>query len=371
MADTVTLEAQDQDTDGAFDFLEQQLTGDAAPAPVPAAPAPAPQVAQPVQSTPAQAVQTPDPTSQEPAPQPAPDKKPDLPARFYTKNLPDQTKALLAVVMANPDLPPAEQLKLAQQQLGLVDDAGQPTPAAQELPPTLSAIDAELADVRSRLEAAANDEGIGTVYNTEVHQLTVRQAELVAEKKLLEREARLSQQVEAEQLDAQLDAATQKAMELYPVLADDSHPFTQAAVARIEEINALEAAALADPSIRNNPDVALALSMRDHPNFSILVARQVAAEMGILPGQAQPTGNPDPQQGRPNPAELHPQAQPGPVVFGGVQPAHRVEIREVSPEQNLAAKFERAAQADGLDEIGNVLDEMLTGGAVAQGVSFL
>lgn len=377
------LEAEDQDTDAAMDFLDQALTGDAPASEIIEQHQPAQQVQQ---NEPLRLHQAPAPTIVQPTPHAAEEVIPaepepeaptrsGLPPRFYTKNLPEQTKVMLEVTLANPTATPTELLKLTNQRLGLVDEQGEPTPVAQETP-DLDRVTSRLQEVQAKLKEAAEDEGIGSVFNFELLQLTQEQAELVAQKMLLQRDQRVQHTQEIQQAQTQEQQAIETALQIYPDLQNEASELNQIAVSRMEEINAIERAAEANPAIANDPDVQLALAKRRHPDFALLIAREVATELGISPTQAQAKpgqGNTPPNsKGQPTPPNPKPQAQPGPLVFGGnVQQAHRVTIQDVTPEAAMNARFAQAAQSDSLDDIDSVLGDFLGGGAAASQSQFV
>lgn len=376
------LEAEDQNTDEAMDFLDQALAGDAPAAEVIEQQQPA---AQFQREEPLRLQQAPAPTLVQPTPVPvekvlpaepeAEVSAPGLPTRFYTKNLPEQTKVMLEVTLANPTATPAELLKLTNQRLGLIDEQGEPTPVAEDTP-DLDRVNSRLQEVQAKLKEAAEDEGIGSVFNSELLALTQEQAELVAQKMLLQRDQRVQHTQEIQQAQTQEQQAIETAFQIYPDLQNEASALNQISVARMEEINAMERAAEANPAIANDPDVQLALAKRRHPDFALLIAREVATELGISPTQAQAKpgqGNPPPNsKGQPTPQRIQPQAQPGPLVFGGsVQQAHRVTIQDVTPEAAMNARFAQAAQSDSLDDIDTVLGDFLGGGAAAPQSQFV
>lgn len=293
-----------------------------------------------------------------------------LPDRFYTKHLPTSHKVMLEIAMKNPDLSPTEISAMANQQLGLVDAAGEPTEAAQSNP-SMDRIQAELDQVRAKLIDFAEDGGIGSTYNREVFDLNTRQAELIADLRLMQREQVVTQRQQATEVQQIEDAAVEAAYEMYPALADDNDPFTLATTQRMEEINALERAAAADPSIANDPDAALDLAKRRHPQFALLIAQEIAREQGIAPTQAKPGQSPQNPMGRQTTQRTAAQAEPGPLPFSGATgQAHRVSIRDVSPDDVRGQRLQAAAQSDDLADIDAFLNEDLGGSAATLGVTF-
>jgi hypothetical protein len=167
------------------------------------------------------------------------------------------------------------------------------------------------------------------------------------------------------------DAAVEAAYDMFPALADDNDPFTLATTQRMEEINALERAAAADPSIANDPDVALDLAKRRHPQFALLIAQEIAREQGIAPTQAKPGQSPQNPMGRQTTQRTAAQAEPGPMPFSGsTGQAHRVSIRDVSPDDVRVQRLQAAAQSDDLADIDAFLNEDLGGSAATLGVTF-
>lgn len=348
----------------------------------------APSISLPFAHTEAEAapvVEQPPVKTEEPAAaveEPAKDGEFEIPTRFYTKHLPPEQKALLEVMLRNPDMAPEQAAALANEKLG----RHPAQPAQQQAAPTeqpaqaagdpLAAAQAELHEVTAKLTALASDEGIGTVFNAEVNELNNRRAELIADIKIEERTRRaraaVSERQQAEQVQSVEEQALAEVHERYPDLADDNTPFAQEANAMVNEMLALQKAAEADPSLARHPDVALALAELNHPKFAAIIADRVAAKRGVAPAQAKPgtngaTSNTQTTQGGTPAANGAPQAKPGPVpVSGGAGAAHRVVIRESNPQD--VVKESLAAAGDDFGSIGGALESMLGGAAASRTV---
>jgi hypothetical protein len=328
------------------------------------------------------------PAQQQAAPveEPAKDGEFEIPTRFYTKHLAPEQKALLEVMLRNPDMAPEQAAALANEKLGRHPvQAGEPVihgdPQMErhiEQAPAdpLAVAQAELEEVTTKLNELAGDEGIGTVFNAEVNALNNRRAELIADIKIEERTRRARASVverqQVEQAQTAEEQALMQAHERYPDLSNDSTPLAQAANARVNEMLALQKAAEADPVLARNPDVALALAKLNHPNFATMIADEVAAEVGVSPAQAKPGANgkhsstSNPQGGTPA-ANGAPQAKPGPVpVSGQAGAAHRVVIRESNPQDVVNESLAQAG--DDFGSIGASLESMLGGAAAGKSI---
>jgi hypothetical protein len=311
----------------------------------------------------------------------------EIPTRFYTKHLAPEQKALLEVMLRNPDMAPEQAAALANEKLGRHPvQAAEPVihgdpqmerhPEAVANDDPLALAQAELQEVTRKLNDLAGDEGIGTVFNAEVNTLNNRRAELIADIKIEERTRRarasVVERLQAEQAQSAEELAVIQAHERYPDLSNDNTPLAQAANARVSEMLALQKAAEADPSLARNPDVALALAKLNHPNFATLIADEVAAEVGVSPAQAKPGANgkhsptSNPQGGTPA-ANGAPQAKPGPVpVSGQAGAAHRVVIRESNPQD--VVKESLAQAGDDYGSMGAALESMLGGAAAGKSI---
>jgi hypothetical protein len=359
------IETEDADFDAAMDTALAGM-GDAPEVIEEAAPSQVQQAAPQTLFVEDRKAPAPAPVNEEPPARTIPETLPD---RFYTKHLPTPHKVMLEIAMKNPDLSPSEISAMANQQLGLIDETGAPTEAAQSNP-SMDALEAELEEVRAKLIDFAEDGGIGSTYNREVYDLNTRQAELIADLRLMQREQVVTQRQQATEVQRIEDAAVEAAYDMFPALADDNDPFTLATTQRMEEINALERAAAADPSIANDPDAALDLAKRRHPQFALLIAQEIAREQGIAPTQAKPGRSPQNPMGRQT-QRTAAQAEPGPMPFSGATgQAHRVSIRDVSPDDVRVQRLQAAAQSDDLADIDAFLNEDLGGSGAAYGVTF-
>lgn len=344
--------------------------------------------AEPQAQAPADAAQ-PQPAA-DPNAQPAQQQHSDLdadgvPKRFYTKHMSGEQKALLAAMLHNPDATPEEALTIANRKLGReTSTTVQPSSTAAEptlndvqppSPDPLTALETELAAIDADLEAAAGEDGVGSVFNASIKAKLDRKLELATEIAFARRDAAAAARREAAEIAKADNDATQTAVQRFPDLARNDSPMTVKAAERINELKTLKTLADRDPSLMRNPDVALQLAQFTHPNFANMLADEVARELGISPVvQAQPNGtngNHHPttstQQGvSPAPNGQQAQAQPGMAPMSGAAGAsHRVTVAETSPLSRFQAAALAAAPGD-IDAADAMLDEYL-GGGVAEG----
>ncbi len=136
----------------------------------------------------------------------------------------------------------------------------------------VSTLETEVADLKSKLDAAGGDEGL---YTKEISQWTQALADKTADLKLAKRDladaeedARLEAEESAANWKTSVDKSRAKAIETYPAVADEATPLGKAVADRIT--------AMRSPS---HPDHNLLFSA----SVPEIVTRMVADELGIAP----------------------------------------------------------------------------------------
>lgn len=357
----------DENENEAFDaLLDAQIAGDTPAEQPPEAAAATIDPPAGEQTPPAEA----DPAAPEAKKWPGMDKVGELPKRLYTEHFTPVQKETMRLMAEMPNIDPAEVVVLAKRNLGMEaepaegDPAAAPTelpaPDAVSEPVTLEDFDAAIADVDRALDEHADADGVGTTFNREIKTLLDQKQDLIMRRAMARQTAANAAVQAADSFTTRNQRAVETSLARYEALNDESSPLHTAVMARYAEYENLARLAQADPAIARDPDTQLALVKYEHPDFALLLADEVAGEMGIAA---------TPKAGRPNATSTQggpPAHSTAPTPKAGIAPlpgnagaAHRVTIAPSDP----LARFQVAAQSGDEDALDAALDGLISGGA--------